>query len=284
MNTRPGLFKLSARKRNLLIIQIVLALFSLFWIAPTVWGFMVSLRPPNEPIGSGRIWFGSTLTLENYVTAFEIAPFGQYYINTIIMVFGILAVQLVTITLAAYAFARYDFPGKNALFFLVLLQMLVPTTALIVPNYATIRNIGLFDTRMAMMLPYFGSAFGTFLLMQTFRTIPGDLVDAAQIDGANWFRVLLSVYLPAGGPAYVAFGLSSISSHWNEFLWPLVVTNSEASRPLTVGLAVFTQMGELGAQWPLVTAATFIVIGPLFILFLIFQKQFINSFIRSGLK
>jgi sn-glycerol 3-phosphate transport system permease protein len=144
--------------------------------------------------------------------------------------------------------------------------------------------MGLFDNRLALMLPYFGSAFGTFLLRQTFREVPRDLDDAAQMDGANWLDVLRHVYLPAAGPALVAFALSSVSFHWNEFLWPLVVTNSETSRPLTVGLAVFTQMGELGAQWPLVTAATFIVIGPLFALFLFFQRQFINSFLRSGLK
>jgi sn-glycerol 3-phosphate transport system permease protein len=134
------------------------------------------------------------------------------------------------------------------------------------------------------MLPSFGSAFGTFLMRQTFKQVPRELDDAARIDGANWFQTLLNVYLPAGQPALIAFALSSISFHWNEFLWPLVVTDSTASRPLTVGLAVLTQLGEIGAQWPLVTAGTVIVVGPLLILFLIFQRQFIESFLHSGLK
>jgi sn-glycerol 3-phosphate transport system permease protein len=186
--------------------------------------------------------------------------------------------------LAGYAFARFQFRGQNILFFLILLQLMVPSSALIVPNYSTIRQLHLFDTLLAVMLPFFGSAFGTFLMRQTFKTIPRDLDDASKMDGANWLQTLWHVYIPPARPAMIAFALSSISFHWNDFLWPLVVTNSESSRPLTVGLAVFTQLGEQGAQWSLVTAGTVIVVGPLLLLFLIFQRQFIESFLHSGLK
>ncbi len=271
------------------LVALSLSVVSIIWLLPIAWTILVSFRPPNEPIASGHIWFGSSLTLENYVTAFRIAPFGTYYLNTLLIVFGILLVQLVTITLAGYAFARYAFRGRDLLFALLLLQILIPSAVLLVPNYATIRNLTqaglpLFDSQLAIMLPYFGSAFGTFLIRQTFKGVPRDLDDAARMDGANWLQVLRFVYLPSSTPALVAFALASITFHWNDFLWPLVLTNSERARPLTVGLAVFTQMGELGAQWPLVTAATLIVAGPLFILFLLFQRQFINSLIRSGLK
>jgi hypothetical protein len=165
---------------------------------------------------------------------------------------------------------------------MILLQLMVPSSALIVPDYSTIRQLHLFDTLLAVMLPFFGSAFGTFLMRQTFKTIPRDLDDAAKIDGANWLQTLWNVYIPPARPAMIAFALSSVSFHWNDFLWPLVVTNSANSRPLTVGLAVFTQLGEIGAQWPLVTADTIIVVGPLLALFLIFQRQFIESFLHSG--
>ncbi|HEX5466183.1 MAG TPA: carbohydrate ABC transporter permease [Candidatus Limnocylindrales bacterium] len=261
-----------------------LAIVALAWALPLIWTLAVSFHPPDEPLSASNLWFGSQPTLANYGQAFDIAPFAQYYINTIIIVGGILVVQLITISLAGYAFARFRFRGQNLLFFLILLQLLVPSSALIVPNYATIRSLHLFDTLVAVMLPFFGSAFGAFLMRQTFKTVPQDLDDAARVDGASWWQTLWHVYLPPARPAMIAFALSSISFHWNDFLWPLVVTNSQASRPLTVGLAVFTQLGEIGAQWPLVTAGTIIVVGPLLVLFLLFQRQFVESFLHTGLK
>jgi len=263
---------------------ILLGVIAIGWAIPIIWTFAVSFHPPEESLSATNLWFGTHPTLDNYVTAFQIAPFAQYYLNTIIIVVGILIFQLITISLAGYAFARFQFRGQNILFFLILLQLMVPSSALIVPNYSTIRQLHLFDTLVAVMLPFFGSAFGTFLMRQTFKTIPRDLDDASKMDGANWLQTLWHVYIPPARPAMIAFALSSISFHWNDFLWPLVVTNSESSRPLTVGLAVFTQLGEIGAQWSLVTAGTVIVVGPLLLLFLIFQRQFIESFLHSGLK
>lgn len=264
--------------------RIAFIVAALAWALPMIWAIAVSLHPADEPLSAANAWVGSHPTLENYGRAFAIAPFGRYYLNTVLIVLGILAVQLVTIVLAGYAFARYRFRFQNALFFVILLQLMVPSSGLIVPNYATIRQLHVFDTLFAVMLPYFGSAFGVFLVRQTFKTVPRALDDAARVDGAGWLRTLWHVYLPPARPALVAFGLSSVSFHWNDFLWPLVVTNSEASRPLTVGLAVFTQLGEIGAQWPLVTAGTVIVVGPLLVLFLLFQRQFVDSFLHSGLK
>ena len=263
---------------------LALAVIALAWTVPILWTFAVSVHSPDEPLSAANLWWSSQPTLSNYGQAFDIAPFGQYYLNTILIVFGILAFQLVTICLAGYAFARFKFRGQNVLFFLIMLQLMLPSSALIVPNYATIRSLGLFDTLFAVMLPFFGSAFGTFLMRQTFKTVPQDLDDAARMDGAGWLQTLWNVYIPPARPALVAFALSSISFHWNDFLWPLIVTNSTASRPLTVGLATLTQLGEIGAQWPLVTAGTVIVVGPLLVLFLIFQRQFIDSFLHSGLK
>ncbi len=263
---------------------VLLGIVAFGWAVPILWTLAVSVHPPEEALSAANAWFGSHLTLENFAAAFQFAPFGVYYVNTILIAFGILAVQVITISLAGYAFARYRFFGQDVLFFLILLQLMVPTSTLIVPNFATIRTMHLFDTLLAVMIPYFGSAMGTFLMRQTFKTVPRDLDDAARMDGANWLQTLWYVYMPAGRPALVAFALSSVSFHWNDFLWPLVVTNSQNSRPLTVGLAVLTQGGEIGAQWPLVTAGTVIVIAPLLILFLIFQRQFIESFLHSGLK
>lgn len=276
--------RLSWRSRLSSLWLVALGLLALGWTVPILWTLAVSIHSPDEPLSAANLWWGSHPTFSNFGQAFEIAPFAQYYLNTILITFGILAVQLVTICLAGYAFARFTFRGQNVVFFLIMLQMLVPSSALIVPNYATIRSLGAFDTLLAVMLPFFGSAFGTFLMRQTFKQVPRELDDAAKMDGANWLQVLWNIYIPPARPALIAFALSSISFHWNDFLWPLIVTNSPSSRPLTVGLAVLTQLGEIGAQWPLVTAGTVIVVGPLLALFLIFQRQFIDSFLHSGLK
>jgi len=263
---------------------VALGLLALGWTMPILWTLAVSIHSPDEPLSAANLWWGSAPTLANFSQAFDIAPFAQYYVNTILITLGILAVQLVTICLAGYALARFQFRGQNVLFFLIMLQMLVPSSALIVSNYATIVSLHVFDTLLAVMVPFFGSAFGTFLMRQTFKQVPRELDDAARMDGANWWQTLWHIYIPPARPALTAFALSSISFHWNDFLWPLIVTNSPSSRPLTVGLAVLTQLGEIGAQWPLVTAGTVIVVGPLLVLFLVFQRQFIDSFLHSGLK
>jgi len=266
------------------ILNLLTAALGLTWATVIIWGFVVSFRPENEPLGRGDVWFGHTLTFANYLKAWSLAPFGIYYRNTIVIVGMILLVQLVTITLAGFAFAHYKFWGKKWIFFFLLLQLMIPAAALLVPNFSTIRQLGLFDTVFAVALPYFGSAFGTFLMRQAFLEVPSDLVDAGIIDGCSWWQLLRHIYLPPATPTLVAFALSSVTWHWNEFLWPLVVTLTNRSRPLTIGLVRFTQLGEIGARWPLLAAATITVIAPLFLAFLIFQRQFIQSFLHSGLK
>ncbi|MCC7447066.1 MAG: carbohydrate ABC transporter permease [Anaerolineae bacterium] len=257
---------------------------ALFWLVPLIWTVLVSIRPPDESLVQGNIFFGSQITLTNFEGAFRNVNWGMQYITTLIFVFGVLAVQVVTITLAGYAFARLKFFGRNVLFIAILMQLMIPTAVLLVPNFATIRALGLFDTKLALMMPYFGSAFGTFLMRQTFRQVPLDLEDAAKIDGANWIQVLRNVYLPSAMPALTAFSLVSISSHWNEVLWPFIITQSDYNRPLTVGLTQMIRTTEVGALYGQMTASVLIVVAPLLVLFMIFQRQFISSFLRSGIK
>ncbi|MBI9045938.1 MAG: carbohydrate ABC transporter permease, partial [Anaerolineaceae bacterium] len=222
---------------------------SILWSIPVIWALVASFRPANDPMSRGDVWFSSIVTTQNYIDAWSKAPFGQYYINTIIIVLIILVVQIITVVLAGFAFANYEFVGKRWLFFFILMQMMIPTTALLAPNFSTIRWMGIFDTRLAIAIPYFGSAFGTFLMRQAFMSVPKDLVDAGVMDGCSWGQLIWHVYLPPSIPALIAFGLSSATWHWNEFLWPLIITNSDKSRPLTAGLVRFTQLGEIGAQW-----------------------------------
>ena len=273
------------RLHPLRVIAIALGVaVALLWSMPLIWSIVASLRPPGEPFARGQVWFGSGISLANYFRAFDLAPFALYFRNTVLLVTLILSVQLVTSSLAGFAFAFYRFRGQKVLFTIILTQMMIPTVALLVPNFQTIRVLGLYDTILAMAMPFWGSAFGTFLLRQAFLGIPRDYGDAAMVDGCNWARTLWHVYLPMAIPSVIAFSISSVNWHWNNLLWPLIISQSDTVRPLTAGLARFTQLGEIGAQWGLMSAATLIVALPLLILFVIFQKRFIEGFMNSGLK
>jgi len=223
------------------------------------------------------------LTLENFREALSQAPFLRYGFNTFVLVTMLLASQLVICTLAAYAFARYNFAGSNIAFSLVLVQLMIAPEILIVENYSTLAKLNLIDTITGIGLPYMASAFGIFLLRQAFKSTPKELEEAARLEGCGMFGILWRVYVPLARPIYLAYGLVSISHHWNNFLWPLVVTNSVETRPLTVGLGIFGAP-ESGVDWSIISAATLLSVAPLLIAFLLFQRQFIQSFMHSGIK
>ncbi len=276
--------RFSAQRLDGLRSSVILALIGAIWIVPLVWAIGTSLRAPDAALGEGWLWLPGLPTLDNFQEALASAPFVTYYANTIFIVTGILIMQLITITLAGYCFARVPFPGRELFFALFIFQLLTPITVLVLPNFLTMRDLHLVDNKLAIMLPYMASGFGTFLMRQAFRTVPVDLEEAARVDGAVWYQVLWNVYLPATRATLVAFAVVSITFHWNDFIWPLLVTNTPKSRPLTVGLASFTTASESGAQFPLIMAGTVLVMFPLIIAFLLFQRQFISSFVRSGLK
>jgi sn-glycerol 3-phosphate transport system permease protein len=169
------------------------------------------------------------------------------------------------------------------MFVLVLVQLMIMPEVLLVENYRTMSALGILDTLPAIGLPYMASAFGIFLLRQTFKTIPKELEDAARVEGATALQILLKVYVPLARPVYLAFALVSVSFHWNNFLWPLVVTNSVNSRPLTVGLQVFAAVDQ-GIDWSIISAATLMTSGPLRVAFQLFQRQFVQSFMRAGIR
>jgi sn-glycerol 3-phosphate transport system permease protein len=254
------------------------------WVFPLLWAVATSFRPPGS-LGSqiASLWVHDP-SLANFREAWSEAPFLRLYYNTAVVVFGILGAQLVTITLAAYAFARIEFPGRDWLFRLFLIQLMVAPSSLILPNFVTIKTLGLLNTRLGIMIPYFASAFGTFLLRQSFRGVPRDLEDAAAIDGCTVFQTLWNVFLPLARPTLIAFSIVSVVYHYNEFLWPLIITDTDRARTVTVGLASFTQSAESAAQWNLIAAGTVIVILPLLVLFIVFQRRFVESFMYSGLK
>jgi sn-glycerol 3-phosphate transport system permease protein len=255
-------------------------LLAILWILPLAYAFWTAFHPPEF---ATRFDLSAPLTLQNFVNAWNAAPFARYFVNTVLLVTLTLGAQLVLVTLAAYAFARYEFRGRGVMFALVLVQLMIMPDVLIVENYRTMAALDLTDTITAIGLPYVASAFGIFLLRQTFKSIPRELDEAARVEGAGSLRVLWEVYVPLARPVYIAYALVSVSYHWNNFLWPLIVTNTVGSRPLTVGLQVFSS-GDQGIDWSIITAATLMSSGPLLAAFLLFQRQFVQSFMRAGIR
>ncbi|MDP3520330.1 MAG: carbohydrate ABC transporter permease [Hydrogenophaga sp.] len=252
----------------------------LLWVLPLLYAVWTAFHPGEY---STRFVWDAPLTLDNFARAWAAAPFARYFLNTVLLVTMILCAQLVLSTLAAYAFARFEFPGRSVLFALVLVQLMVMPDILLVGNYASMARLDLVDTLLAVGLPYFASAFAIFLLRQTFLGVPRELEEAARVEGASPLQILLRVFVPLARPVYLAFALVSVSHHWNNFLWPVIITNTPESRPLTVGLQVFSSTDQ-GIDWSIITAATLMTSAPLLIGFLLFQRQFVQSFMRAGIK
>ena len=266
------------------ISHVALTAFALLMLVPLAWMISTALKSRPEVFSQTPQWIPSRLVWENFSEAWNYIPFARYYLNTIIITFGLLFVQLITICLAAYAFARLQFKGRAVLFVLFLMQMMLTAQSTVVPNYLTISKLGLLDTYLAVAAPYFATALGVFMVRQTFMMIPKEIEHAARLDGCSGIRFLWHIALPLSKPTILAFSIISISYHWNEFFWPLMVTDTTRARTLTIGLGIFAESAEGGAEWTLLMAATLIVIAPVIVLFFLFQKRFIRSFMQSGLK
>jgi sn-glycerol 3-phosphate transport system permease protein len=263
-----------------LISTAVVWLFGLIWALPLLYAIWAAFHPSAFATNFHLL---APLTTENFRRAWSAAPFGRYFLNTVLLVLGIMIAQFVICTLAAFGLARRKFVGSEVLFALILVQLMVTPDVLILENYRTLQSLNLIDTLTGIGLPYVASAFGIFLLRQNFKSIPSELDDAARIEGAGTLQTIWRVYLPLARPVYVAYGLVSVSYHWNNFLWPLIVTNSVETRPLTVGLQVFASVDQ-GVDWSVISAAALMTSAPLMIAFLLFQRAFIQSFLRAGIR
>ncbi|HVI89876.1 MAG TPA: carbohydrate ABC transporter permease, partial [Dongiaceae bacterium] len=254
-------------KSIVLAATILLAASAFIWMTPFLWMLVAALRPDNAGADMASLWPSVQSGFANFTEAWSSGNFPLWYLNTVILCGGILIVQLVTITMAGYAFARLDFPGRQLCFYLFLLQLMLVPPVLIIPNLVMLADIGLYDMLVGVMAPYFASAFGVFLMRQTFKTIPRDFEEAALVDGATPAQILWRVLVPLAKPGLVAFAIVSVTAHWNEFLWPLMATTSPGNQVLTVGLASFTRGAESASQWGVIAAGTFLVAAPLLIAF-----------------
>ncbi len=255
-------------------------LLAIVWAAPLLYAVWAAFHPTGY---AARFELMAPLTLSNFVSAWHAAPFPRYFLNTVLLVTFVTGAQFVLCTLAAFVFARSRSRWMGLLFALVLVQLMIMPDMLIVENYRTMRAFGLVDTIFAIGLPYVASGFGIFLLRQTFMQVPKELEDAARVEGCGTWAILWKVYVPLARPTYLAYGLTSVAYHWNNFLWPLVITNTVETRPLTVGLAVFASTDQ-GIDWAIISAATLLTAAPLLLSFLLFQRQFVQSFMRAGIR
>jgi len=264
-------------------LHFVLLPLALLWISPMIWIVLTSLKTRVEVFDTTAGLLPKIAQWSNYPAALSIAPFGRYLINSVLVTGGIISAQLITITLAAYAFARLRFPCKYLIFGLFLMQVMFPIYAIFLTNFVTIRELGLMNSLWALMVPFVASGYGTFMLRQAFRQVPAELADAAKLDGCGHFSTLWHVYLPLVKPTLIAFAIISVVTHWNDYMWPLLVTNSESVRTLPIGLGLLAK-ADSGADWTRLMAATVVVVSPLLVFFVIFQRRFVDSFMHAGIK
>lgn len=252
-------------------------------VFPFYWMLVTSLKSNTEAMASPPTIWPKTLQWANYGSAWASAPFGRYFLNTIIVsVCQVVGVLLVA-SLAAYAFARMEFHGKNAVFTVFLATLMIPGEVTLIPNFVVITKwLGWYDTYQAQVVPFLGSVFAIFLLRQFFMTIPKDLEDAAVMDGCGHLRFLWSVVVPLSRPALITVALLNFLGAWNAFLWPLMVTRGAAMRPIQVGLSAFSTEG--GTRYAELMAASTFVILPTAVIYLVAQRYFVEGITRTGLK
>jgi multiple sugar transport system permease protein len=264
------------------LIYALLTVFAAGMVLPFVWMVITGLKTQDEALKFPPTLVPKQFVFGNFSEAFRAVDFTRYFLNTVIMAFGTTALVFLTSSLAAYAFARLKFFGRDFLFTLFLAMMMVPMPVYLTPSYVILSRLGWIDTYLALIIPWSVNVFAVFLLRQHFKTIPTELFDAAKLDGLNHFQVLIRVVLPLSVPVLVAIGILEVISSWNSFLWPLIVTHSDAMRTIQTGLSYFAQAES--TNYPLLCAASTFTILPLVVLYFFVQKRIMESYARTGLK
>ena len=263
------------------IYYLLLILIALVFITPYVFAVMASFKPLDE-INTDRAWnLPSHFTFNNFKTIFSQYSFGTYLLNTAVITIILTLGQVTFSLMGAYAFARIKFPGREALFWGYLMMLMVPNVVTMIPLYVMMSKAGLVNTYWALFLPYvFGTPYAVFLMRQYLLSIPGEVIEAARLDGCSELRILWRVIVPMSRPIIITATIIGVIFGWNNFLWPLIATDSNKLQVLTVGIANFNS--NFTSQWNLVLAGSLIALIPMVIMFVLFQKHIINSVNLSG--
>lgn len=264
------------------LIYLVLIIGAAITLLPFLWMLSTSLKPSNEVMLMPPKWIPSEIQWQNFVEAWRMAPFGRYLLNSIIVTVATTLGELITTVLAAYAFSKMKFWGRDILFTLLIATMMVPSEVLLIPNFVTLSNLGWIDRYPALIAPWLASVFAIFLMRQFFLGIPKELQYAAKIDGCGEFAYLWRIMIPLVKPALVTIALLKAINSWNAFLWPLIVTSSTEMRTLPVGLTAFSN--EAGTVYELLMAASTMIILPMVVLYIVLQRYIIEGITRAGIK
>ncbi|HSD63779.1 MAG TPA: carbohydrate ABC transporter permease [Ignavibacteriaceae bacterium] len=262
--------------------HIFIYILAFFTIAPFIWMILTSVKDMGEIYVYPPKWLPDQFHFDNYAKVFEAAPFGRYYLNSIFVAVFVTVGQLITCSMAAYAFARLKFPGRNILFFIFLGTMMIPYNVTMIPSFMVLYWLGWVDSYQALIVPGLASAFGVFLLRQFFLTIPKELEEAAVMDGASKFTILRKIIVPLSKPALATLAIFTFMGVFNDFIWALIVINSESMRTVQLGLAIFRD--RYLTQWDLLMAGSVTAVLPILVVFFFAQKYFIKGITLSGLK
>jgi sn-glycerol 3-phosphate transport system permease protein len=259
------------------------AIVALIFLFPFVWMILTSFKSLVETTVFPPKWIPSTFHWENFAQAWQTGPFMTYFMNSVLVTLSILILQLLTGIPAAYAFARFKFKGAQALFGLTLIALMIPPQITFLPVFIQMSGWGFINTYVPLILPYAASGFGIFMLRQTFKQVPEEVIEAARLDQASEWKILWRIMVPMARPVLVTFGLFSFIYHWNDYFWTLVMTNQDMVRTLPVGIARL-KSSEGGVAWNIVMAGNMILVVPILIAFFFAQRQIIKAFVYSGVK
>lgn len=265
-----------------IVVHLVLLLGIGVTILPFLWMVLTSFKTKGEAMAIPPTIWPENFVTAAYATVLDVMPFAKVYLNTILSTVITVAAQVTFCTMAAYAFARIKFPGKNILFMLILSVLMVPGQIFLVPQYLIVQKAGLLDTIPALFLPNMFSAFGTFLMRQFFMSLPKELEEAAFLDGCNRFQIFGKVMLPLVKPGIVALVIFTAKFAWNDFMWPLIVNTSQEK--MTLAPAMSFMNGQYLTNVPAQMAGAVLAVLPMIVLFFIFQKQFIEGVAHTGVK
>jgi len=283
MNSSKRSSMKSKKQREEIILLIVLGAFAMIVIFPYLWMVLTSFKPVSEIFTKNMHFLPIEWHPENYLEVLQTGSFNRYVLNSVLVTTIGVALEVSVSFFGAYAFARLDFYGKDLVFFLIMGTMMIPPQVLMLPSFLVVNDLGWLDSYAGLIIPRVGGAFGIFLLRQFMLTVPRELDDAAQMDGAGLMRRLFSLYLPLCFPSVITLAVFSMIGFWNDYYWPLVVTSTDEMRTLALGIGHFKSLEGMG-QWQLLMAAATLATIPMLIVFLISRKTLIKNITSGAIK
>lgn len=278
-NRFKEIFKIIFKGIELITLIFMIVIFAF----PFIWMISTSLKTTQEAIMIPPTIIPSEMMIENYIKAWSSGPFFGYLGNSLFITMSILVLQFVVMIPAAYAFSKFKFKGNKFLFGIILTGLMVPPQITFLPVYKMMSNLGLINTYIPLILPFITSSFGIFLLRQNFMQIPNEIIDAAKLDNSTDFKIMWKIMLPMAKPAMITFGLFSFIYHWNNYFWPLVMSNTDLVRTLPIGVAMLKDSEGI-VNWNVVMAGNVMLTAPILIIYIFLNKQIKKAFAYSGIK